>query len=149
MKTPAEYLSPAEAAMRLGVSAKALRVYERRGLVSPTRTATGWRVYSQNDLVRAAKVVGLRDIGLSLGEIATVLGGDAQSLGPILTTHQVVLEGRIRQLAGLVEKVGHLRAGLSRSRPGKDENPCDVKQSSALSVEFALPWPWGGERFEL
>ena len=33
------FLSPAETARRLGVSAKALRLYESRGLVAPLRAA--------------------------------------------------------------------------------------------------------------
>ena len=38
-------LSPAEAARLLGVSAKALRLYERHGLVKPLRSENGWRTY--------------------------------------------------------------------------------------------------------
>jgi DNA-binding transcriptional MerR regulator len=38
------YLSPSEAAKRLGVSVKALRLYEQRGLIAPRRSAAGCRV---------------------------------------------------------------------------------------------------------
>ena len=37
------FLSPSETASRLGVSVKALRVYESRGLVEPVRTEIGRR----------------------------------------------------------------------------------------------------------
>ncbi|MGN6149602.1 MAG: MerR family transcriptional regulator, partial [Rhizomicrobium sp.] len=40
-----QYLSPSEAARRLGVSVKALRVYEQRGLVKPLRSQADWRAY--------------------------------------------------------------------------------------------------------
>ena len=51
------YLRPSEAAQRLGVSAKALRLYEQRGLVKPVRTAAGWRAYGPQQLKRAAEIV--------------------------------------------------------------------------------------------
>nr|WP_264162232.1 MerR family transcriptional regulator [Burkholderia metallica] len=38
-------LSASEAAARLGVSVKALRLYERQGLVTPARTVAGYRAY--------------------------------------------------------------------------------------------------------
>ena len=59
-------LSASEAAMRLGVSAKALRLYERQGLVTPGRTVAGYRAYGPDDLARAAEVAALRALGLSL-----------------------------------------------------------------------------------
>ena len=36
-------LSPTETATRFGVSIKALRLYESRGLLKPLRTEAGWR----------------------------------------------------------------------------------------------------------
>jgi DNA-binding transcriptional MerR regulator len=56
----AQFLSPSAAAQRLGVSAKALRLYERRGLVPPGRTAAGWRSYGPDEIARLAEIVTLR-----------------------------------------------------------------------------------------
>jgi hypothetical protein len=39
VNSSAQFLNPSEAARRLGVSAKALRLYEARGLIAPVRTA--------------------------------------------------------------------------------------------------------------
>ena len=36
-------LSPTETAARFGVSIKALRLYEQRGLLTPQRSEAGWR----------------------------------------------------------------------------------------------------------
>ena len=43
MNPSAPFLRPSEAARQLGVSLKALRFYEQRGLVAPARTGAGWR----------------------------------------------------------------------------------------------------------
>jgi DNA-binding transcriptional MerR regulator len=146
----AQFLSPSAAAQRLGVSAKALRLYERHGLITPSRTAAGWRVYGPDEMARAAEIVALRALGLSLSQVARVLGDDPQGLEPALAAHQTILEGRIRQLAGVVEKVRDLRAGLAQGKsPTARELAHLLRPPAAFSVVFDLPWPWGGERFEL
>src|SRR3984957_3176363 len=99
---------------------------------------------------RAAEIVALRALGLSLAQVARVLGDDPQGLEPALAAHQATLEGRIRQLAGVVEKVSDLRAGLARGKsPTARELVRLFEPSAECSVAFDLPWPWGGERFEL
>ena len=150
MSASAEFLNPSEAARRLGVSAKALRLYEQRRLVVPVRTTAGWRAYGPDELAKAAEIVALRALGLSLAQVAQVLGGDAKRLEPALAAHQSSLEGRIRQLAITVEKVRGLRADLARSQaPAAGELARLLEPVAELSVGFELPWPWGGEWFEL
>jgi DNA-binding transcriptional MerR regulator len=144
------FLSPSEAAKRLGVSTKALRLYEQRGLVAPGRTAAGWRAYGPEQMAQAAEIVALRRLGLSLAQIARVLGGELEGLEPALAAHQATLEGRIRQLVGTVEKVRGVRADLVRGQaPATGELARLLKPSAELNVAFELPWPWGGEQFEL
>jgi DNA-binding transcriptional MerR regulator len=146
----AQFLNAAEAARRLGVSAKALRLYEQRGLLVPVRTAAGWRAYGPGEMARAAEIAALRALGLSLAQVAGVLGGDARSLEPALALHQAVLEDRVREISGLVEKVRGLRAELARGQaPSAGELAQLMEPAASLSVAFDLPWPWGGERFEL
>jgi hypothetical protein len=61
----AQFLNPSEAAKRLGVSAKALRLYEQRGLIAPIRTDAGWRAYGPKEMARAAEIAALRVLGFS------------------------------------------------------------------------------------
>ena len=144
------FLNPAEAARRLGVSAKALRLYEQRDLVTPLRTAAGWRAYGPDQMARAAEIVALRGLGLSLARIAQVLNGDAQALEPALAAHQTALEGQVRQLVGAVDRVRDLRADLARGQALEAGDLAGLLAPNAgPGVAFDLPWPWGGERFEL
>ncbi len=150
MNPTVRYLSPSEAAERLGISAKALRHYEQRGLINPTRTGAGWRAYAPDEMARAAQIVALRKLGLNLGQVKGVLGGDAQSLEAALAAHQATLEGQVRRIADDVEKVRRLRAGLARGHaPSPEELARLLAPATELHVAFDLPWPWGGERFEL
>ena len=150
MSSSAQFLDPSEAAKRLGVSAKALRLYEQHGLITPIRTAAGWRTYGPEEMVRAAEIANLRALGFTLRQVARVLGGDAHSLEAVLAAHQATLEGRVSQMVGTVEQVRRLRANLARGHaPTTGELTRVLKPTSGLSVVFDLPWPWGGERFEL
>ena len=154
MSASVPFLNPSEAARRLGVSAKALRLYEQRGLIAPVRTAAGWRAYGPDEMARVAEIVALRELGLSLAQVARVLEGDAESLETALAAHQAALEARVHQLAGAVDKVRRLRADVAGGRaPAPSELARLLKPASSFGVAFDLafdlPWPWSGERFEL
>ena len=150
MSASAQFLNPAAAALKLGVSAKALRLYEQHGLITPHRTAAGWRAYGPGEIARAAEIVTLRALGLSLAQIARVLGDDPQDLGLALAAHQATLEARMRELAGAVEKVRDIRASLAQGKsPTAIELVQLLRPNAEFRVAFDLPWPWGGERFEL
>jgi DNA-binding transcriptional MerR regulator len=142
-------LSPSEAAKRLGVSVKALRLYEQRGLVAPIRTAAGWRAYGPGEMARAAEIAALRTLGLSLAQVARVLGGNPQDLESALAAHQERLEEQVRQTTGAIEKVRKLRADLAQGQVPTAGELAGLNASPGLSLAFDLPWPWGGERFEL
>jgi DNA-binding transcriptional MerR regulator len=146
----ARLLNPSEAARQLGISAKALRLYEERGLIAPPRSSAGWRAYGPDEMARAGEIVALRALGLSLGEVARVLGGDAALLEHILAAHETALQNRARLLGATVEKVRRLRAGLARGeRPRAADIARAVHPAGGMSVAFDLPWPWGGEPFAL
>ena len=63
-----------EAATRTGLTAKAIRLYERRGLLgSPDRTPAGYRTYDPDDLAVLAFIRQAKNVGLHLDEIGRVL----------------------------------------------------------------------------
>lgn len=58
--------SIAVAAELVGVGEQTLRLYERKGLLEPSRTAGGTRRYSEDDLSILRRVVELLDAGVNL-----------------------------------------------------------------------------------
>ena len=56
-----------------GTAIQNLRVYERRGLVTPDRTDGGTRRYSEDDIERLVRIRELLDAGLNLAAIDRVL----------------------------------------------------------------------------
>ena len=145
-----QYVNPAEAAQRLGVSAKALRIYERFGLLTPVRTAAGWRTYGPAEMKRAAEIAAFRDLGFSLAQIVRVLNGDARALEPALAAHQAALEGEAQRLARKIGRLRGLRADLvGGATPAIDAAMDLLKSKTAIGIALDLPWPWGGEHFAL
>lgn len=148
MSSTAQVLTAAEAASRLGVSAKALRLYEERGLLRPVRTAAGWRTYDPDQMARARQIADFRGLGLSLAQVARVLDGEPAALEAALSAHQATLEGSVGTLTSVLARVREMRSELAAGRAPSIKELSELI-GAAPAVAFDLPWPWGGERFEL
>jgi DNA-binding transcriptional MerR regulator len=112
------HLSPAETARRFGVSIKALRLYERQGLLKPLRTSNGstgaaWRVYGPDQLARLHQILALKRLGLSLGQVGELLVGEEDALGPILAVQERVLAKDGERIARALALIRRARAKLA------------------------------------
>ncbi|WP_454194283.1 MerR family transcriptional regulator [Nocardia sp. Marseille-Q1738] len=63
-----------ELAELTGVSARALRHYEDRGLLVPARNSSGYREYSESDVTRVAQIKTMVSAGLGTAAIRKYLG---------------------------------------------------------------------------
>lgn len=119
MSREERHLSPAETARRLGVSQKALRLYENHGLLQPLRTQKGWRVYGAKEITRLHQVLSLKGLGLSLSTIAGLLSRAPVSLDRLLKAQEEALaqeHGRVNRALRLVRKArAKLAAGTALS----------------------------------
>jgi len=66
------------AAERADMQIQNLRVYERRGLLEPARTAGGTRLYSEADIAVLRRIAELLAEGLNLAGIRKVLTLEAE-----------------------------------------------------------------------
>lgn len=150
MKPATACLNASGAARELGISPKALRLYEQKGLIDPGRSTAGYRVYSPDDMAAAARVVSLRALGLSLAQIADVLGGDARSLEHALAAHEQSLNERMQGLAAQVRRLQDLRESLPTGQlPDASDIDGILNESPRMRLSMALPWPWNGECFDI
>lgn len=67
------------AAELVGTGQQNIRQYERRGLLTPERTAGGTRQYSDKDLVVLRRIAELLEEGLNLAGVAMVLELEADN----------------------------------------------------------------------
>jgi DNA-binding transcriptional MerR regulator len=105
-----------EVARRTGLSARALRFYEARGLVAPLRTGSGRRLYSQGELERLHEVVALKRAGFTLSAIARLFAGRTPRLYEMLSLQLEAIE---RQRHDLDQAAGLIRTALSRIALGE------------------------------
>lgn len=94
-----------EFAERAGVTPKALRHYERLGLLKPARSASGYRLYSKSDRMRIDQIVTLKFLGIPLREIRALLDHPEPSLPEALRRQRVRLEERQRLLTRAIRAI--------------------------------------------
>lgn len=109
-----------EVSERSGAPAKTLRYYEDIGLLTqPERTASGYRDYDEAVLDRLAFIRSAQALGLSLGEIRSIIAMRDQGQTPcghvvdLLATRVAEIDKTIKQLRALKAELGVLveRAG--------------------------------------
>jgi len=108
-----QYLSSAEAAKRLGVSTKALRLYEQRGLVAPIRNNAGWRSYGPAEISRLHQVLALKNLGLPLARIAGLMAAAGDNLDSVLALQERTLKKESANLAHALSLVRTARRKLA------------------------------------
>ncbi len=87
-----------EFAALAGVTAKALRHYDRLGLLKPRRSASGYRLYAESDLERLEQIVALKFLGLPLKQIRRLLERGAPPMAEALRGQRAALEEKRRLL---------------------------------------------------
>jgi DNA-binding transcriptional MerR regulator len=105
-------LSPAELARRFGVSVKALRLYERHGLLKPLRTSTGWRAFGPQDVERLHSILCLKGLGLSLARIGELFNGRRVDLEQLLALQERALAEHRRRLDRALTRLAATRRRL-------------------------------------
>jgi DNA-binding transcriptional MerR regulator len=109
-----------EFATLAGVTARALRHYDRLGLLKPQRTASGYRAYSDGDFARLEQIVALKFIGVPLKKIALFAARTPEALVKALGAQRQVLERKRRLLDRAIHAIGEAEGLL---RAGHESDP--------------------------
>ena len=126
-----------EAARRAGVSPKAVRLYEARGILPPAeRTESGYRTYSDSDVELLRFVRRARALGLRLEEIRRILDLQRQGAQPcdtvieLLERHIGDIDRTLADLSALRKALaGALEGAKSSARRGNDAVVCRIIES--------------------
>jgi len=71
---PKEYYHISSVAKMFNIHPQTLRLYEREGLLKPSRSEGNTRLYSQDDLKRLSVILNLiRDLGVNLAGVEAIL----------------------------------------------------------------------------
>lgn len=134
--THTKYLRIGQVAACTGVSAKALRLYEARGLLKPDAYSdSGYRQYAQPALARLHEICVLKRAGFALSEIGKLLAGSGVAAA--------LVETRIIALRGELNAKSKALAALEDAWYGLDSASADINQllecirmSEDLSMNF-------------
>lgn len=106
-----------------GVTVKALRHYDRMGLLSPARTSAGHRLYAPRDRERLRRILALKRVGVALGQMRGLLDSDPETLiARLEASRQVLAQERLRlhradrAIALVQESLRHTPDGSGLSR---------------------------------
>lgn len=126
------------AALESGLSAKAIRLYERKGLLAPAeRTEAGYRLFSPDDIAVLHFIRRAKALDLSLEEIKAILdlqrGGEqpCQLVTSILDTHLADIDQKLTDLRTLRDSLRTARQGATTARrDGNDAFICQIIESA-------------------
>jgi MerR family transcriptional regulator, light-induced transcriptional regulator len=122
------YLRIGELAKRTGVSPELLRAWEQRyGLLQPTRTPGGFRLYSPADQARVQRMQALVSGGLAAAQAARLVLSGGEPAPPTGSASATTLE----------DGAGHLTASLDRLEEQAANTALD-RLLSAYTVETVL-----------
>ena len=117
--SPAVRMKVGALAERCGLTVRTLHHYEDIGLLVPAgRTPSGHRLYGLAEVRRLHQITSLRQVGLSLGEVASALDDGSRTLEAVLSEQITRLRQRIAAEETLVSQLEELLARLE----GGDED---------------------------
>lgn len=94
-----------EFAEKSSVSVRTLQFYDKKGLLSPTAyTSSGYRLYSEEDLVKLQRILALKFLGFSLAEIK-ILDENPKQLEKALETQKSMMLDKRRQLDNIITAI--------------------------------------------
>jgi MerR family transcriptional regulator, thiopeptide resistance regulator len=119
---PGVGLGVGEMARLAGVTVRTLHHYESVGLLRPSaRSSSGYRRYGPQDVERLRQILGYRDLGFGLAQIAALLDARADPAEHLRTQRRLLTErlDRVRRTLDNVEKMMDAHASGIRLTPAE------------------------------
>ena len=111
------YLRIGQLARRTGVSPVLLRAWEQRyGLLQPTRTAGGFRLYSAADEARVQRMQGLVADGLAAAQAARLILSGGEPAPPTASPSATTLEDATGDLTASLDRLDEQAANTALDR---------------------------------
>jgi DNA-binding transcriptional MerR regulator len=107
-----------ELAQIAGLTIRTLRYYDHIGLYSPSgHSDSGHRLYTEADITRLQQILSLKELGLSLDEIKSVLAGDQVSLFDIVSLQIARIKKNLIVQQKLLRELEHVSSQMIRKKP--------------------------------
>jgi DNA-binding transcriptional MerR regulator len=106
-----------EVVRRTGLTSRALRFYEARGLVAPLRTHNGRRLYGAGALERINQIVALKRAGLTLAQIQRLTARGPLDLARLIDAQLEALAARQSEIAEARQLLLSVKSRIDRGEP--------------------------------
>ncbi|MGD9740030.1 MAG: MerR family transcriptional regulator [Bauldia sp.] len=136
------WLTAAECARRTGLSVRALRLYERYGLITPRRTLKDWRLYGTQEIGRLNEVLMLKGFGLSLSRIAELLRGRPVDLRKLLDLQHDTLLGMRERAENGLRVIEAARASLAAAGTIALDDLTQLAREAAMTEKTSDDRAW-------
>ena len=120
-KSPASHKSLiSDIGARLDLHPGTVRYYEKVGLIHPSRSDGGYRIYADSDYQRLRFIMRAKELNLTLTEIGEILSLHDKGEAPcgqvlrLLDNKVAVIDARIKQLTSLRRELLSLRRGSAK-----------------------------------
>ncbi|HEV2866703.1 MAG TPA: MerR family transcriptional regulator [Allosphingosinicella sp.] len=141
-----DVLDIAEVVRRTGLTARALRFYEARGLVKPLRTYSGRRLYGPGELERINQVLALKRAGLTLGQIQRLCARRPLDLAALIAAQLEAIEAQEQALAEAKALLLTVKSRIDRGEPIDVATFCSLI-SHGDSIMEAENWKKVADRY--
>jgi DNA-binding transcriptional MerR regulator len=132
-----KYLRIGQIAERAGLSPKALRLYEARGLLAPdARSDGGYRLYGARALARLAEIGVLRRAGFTLAEIGALLEREAPATA-LIEARIVALRREVAARSAALAALERAWHALDSASPDLEQLLENIRMSNDLDMRFS------------
>jgi DNA-binding transcriptional MerR regulator len=135
-----------DVARRTGLTSRALRFYEARGLLKPLRTHSGRRLYGGGEIERIQQILALKRAGLSLAQIGKLTARGAMDLGAIVEAQLEVIEQRKSELEQAKALLFSVKSRIDRGELVDAETFCSLIRQGDKIME-AEDWKKVTDRY--
>jgi DNA-binding transcriptional MerR regulator len=133
----ADSLDIAEVARLTGLTPRALRFYEARGLVRPLRTASGRRHYGAAQLEQLHRVIAMKRAGLTLAQIQKFSAGRIIDLRHLIAAQMESLQERRGALDQAYALLSSILSRIDRSEPIDAATFCSLIRQGEAAMSQA------------
>ena len=125
-----------ELAKQTGLSIRTLHYYDEIDLLSPShRTGVGYRLYSNQDIIRLQQIVSLRQLGFSLKEIRECLKNPDFSLQQTIDLHRAKVKEQMALSRTLLKRLDVISKELQTRQTVAVDNLIQVMETISMSEQ--------------
>ncbi len=150
MKRKEKFFTVKQVARMAGISVRALHHYDELGLLRPAqRTAAGYRLYGQRELLLLQQVLLYRELELPLEQIRKLIKAKDFDIAQALREHRAALQQRQEQTATLLQTIDTTLRRLEEKNMDMDEEKVidlyeGFSREEARALHREAKQRWGG-----